>query len=242
MRKRISSSEKLDKIGIKLIETASLREAELDKIISKPLLFDSIAAEIKKEKNRRQRKSSFVKLFDASRLNWQKIGLSSGIIGILAISFTGLFIYYQKDSAMILISENENSFKNVEFLDPSENQKNQPASFEKTSQSQILKVATNNRRISAKKEHKQSANSKQKITPPRKQIKAIDEEVFYPLMFAGNFNDGDSRHIIRVELTRDALAGLGINFPLEDENERIETDLLVGSDGQPQAYRFANNF
>lgn len=82
---------------------------------------------------------------------------------------------------------------------------------------------------------------KKKVLPPPRLKSVEDENVFQPLIFAGNFNEQDSREIVRVELSRDGLAALGVNLPAANEDEKFKTDLLIGSDGLPQAFRFVKN-
>jgi hypothetical protein len=64
---------------------------------------------------------------------------------------------------------------------------------------------------------------------------------FYALAFAGNPGEnGEELQIVRAELSRSSLFALGVNLPIENESEKIKTDLLVGADGVARAIRFVN--
>jgi hypothetical protein len=62
---------------------------------------------------------------------------------------------------------------------------------------------------------------------------------FYALTYAGNLGEtGEDWQIIRTEISRSSLFALGVNLSIENESEKLKTDLLVGSDGIPRAIRF----
>jgi len=58
---------------------------------------------------------------------------------------------------------------------------------------------------------------------------------FYALTYDNDL-DSDVR-LIRAELPRSALVAMGLNLHLENGNEKVQTDLLVGADGVPRAIR-----
>jgi len=47
----------------------------------------------------------------------------------------------------------------------------------------------------------------------------------------------DETTVVRVQMQRGALSALGLTVNEEHANDVVEVDLLVGADGQPQAYR-----
>jgi len=47
----------------------------------------------------------------------------------------------------------------------------------------------------------------------------------------------DETSVVRVQMQRGSLSALGLSVSEEHANDVVEVDLLVGSDGQPQAYR-----
>lgn len=58
---------------------------------------------------------------------------------------------------------------------------------------------------------------------------------FYALTYDNDL-DADVR-LIRAELPRSALIAMGLNLHLENGNDKVQTDLLVGADGVPRAIR-----
>ena len=64
---------------------------------------------------------------------------------------------------------------------------------------------------------------------------------FYALTAAGNPSEnGEELRVVRAELSRSSLFALGVNMPIENESEKIKTDLLVGADGVARAIRLVN--
>ena len=63
---------------------------------------------------------------------------------------------------------------------------------------------------------------------------------FFPLTYgrAPNFQEGGQ--LMRVELSRDAVARFGLPINMDRTNERVKADVLVGSDGLAQAIRFVH--
>ena len=157
----------------------------------------------------------------------------------------GLLIFKQTDFKEISIAENLNySAKNESPVSAEEiiSQRKPAVENVKTVVSNA-QTKNNEKRLIVKKELKRQIKPQKERSSPRKNSKPIDDgNAFYPLISAGNFIDGDSRRIVRVELTRDSFAALGVNLPIDDENEKVKTDLLVGSDGVPQAFRLVKNF
>jgi len=47
----------------------------------------------------------------------------------------------------------------------------------------------------------------------------------------------DETTVVRVQMQRGSLSALGLTVNEEHANDVVEVDLLVGADGQPQAYR-----
>jgi hypothetical protein len=73
----------------------------------------------------------------------------------------------------------------------------------------------------------------------KRQPESETEGEFYALAHAGNLGEaGEDLRIIRTELSRSSLFALGVNLPIENETEKIKTDLLVGADGVAKAIRF----
>jgi hypothetical protein len=61
---------------------------------------------------------------------------------------------------------------------------------------------------------------------------------FMPVGYASPMSLQDGGQVMRVELPRSALAGLGLPVNMDRVNERVKADVLVGPDGQARAIRF----
>jgi hypothetical protein len=70
---------------------------------------------------------------------------------------------------------------------------------------------------------------------------AISANEFLVFDYAQNLPPADSSQLMRVRMPRERLAPLGIPLPRETRNDNfVNADLLVGSDGVPRAIRVAN--
>jgi hypothetical protein len=47
----------------------------------------------------------------------------------------------------------------------------------------------------------------------------------------------DDTTVVRVQMERGSLGALGLSVNEEHANDVVQVDLLLGADGQPQAYR-----
>lgn len=60
---------------------------------------------------------------------------------------------------------------------------------------------------------------------------------FVPLPYGESFSDSDSAVVVRVSMTRSALASLGYPVAAGPESDVVRADLIVGEDGWPRAVR-----
>lgn len=97
--------------------------------------------------------------------------------------------------------------------------------------------------ISAKEKKEPAKNARPNGKVQARQLLKddADKEVegdFYALPFAGISEEpNEELQILRVDLPRSTLFALGLNLPLEGEDQKVKTDLLVGSDGVTRAIR-----
>jgi hypothetical protein len=63
---------------------------------------------------------------------------------------------------------------------------------------------------------------------------------FFPLTYGGPPNLQEGGQMLRVELSRDAVARFGLPVNMDRTGERVKADVLVGSDGLAQAIRFVH--
>jgi hypothetical protein len=76
------------------------------------------------------------------------------------------------------------------------------------------------------------------VRRPRKAANIEPDAVFFPISYAGEPEEASyGGRIIRVDLKRSSLFAMGVNLPLENDDEVVKADLLVGSDGVARAIR-----
>ena len=63
---------------------------------------------------------------------------------------------------------------------------------------------------------------------------------FFPLTYGSTPNLQEGGQLVRVELSRDAVARFGLPVNMDRTSERVKADVLVGADGLAQAIRFVH--
>ena len=240
MRNRNLQNEKLDRTGRRLLEVAAgrEREADIEKIILAPHLFDSVKARIKAQEEAKQRKG----FFRPPVWNWQSA--TAGLAVLLIVFIAGLaFVFSNRDSITTTVQRMD------EPKTETHNQETQPqpvASPENLPVPAKIKYPERKARPTEKVAAKTNAAKKTELTAPRKKnlekhktqpVENFAGE-FYALTSTGNLDDAAELKIVRTELSRASLFALGVNLPIENETEKFKTDLLIGSDGVARAIRF----
>lgn len=245
MKKCGLQNERLDEIGRKLLKSRKLQNEEVEKIVSKPQLFNSVMSQIKTEQLRRERKIFFGQWFIFQNWHWQKTALSFGILAAFLVTAMSFGVF--KNSApseglltgKVITPEIQMPTLSTENLSSPQIDKVMPES------QNTIDFGAKHRKVTQKiriKNHNPKLRKSSQKTNLRKPLpqSTIDEGEFFPLIFAGNPTDEDNTQIIRADLSRATLFALGVNLSLENENETIKTDILFGSDGLPKAIRLVN--
>ena len=230
-------NKRLDQFGRKLLETARVRDEEIEKIVAVPQLFDSVKAEIKAaEHSRRKPKRFFGDWVTLSFWNRQR---SAGALAILTVLAGGaaVIIFKTQDSPQpaeqTIKSETQTQITQVENPPP-------PSEIKET-KIPAVKNRVSAEQIAFKPGMSKSPNRVRKpdsVKASRSNKKQL-QEIFYSLGFAGNWEAKDEDlQIVRAELSRAELFALGVNLPVENESAKIKTDLLVSADGVARAIRF----
>ncbi|HLL99653.1 MAG TPA: hypothetical protein VK400_01245 [Pyrinomonadaceae bacterium] len=249
MKKRDLQNEKLNRLRRALLAATRAPDEELEKIVAAPKLFDGVTARIKAERQReRQLKINF-----AARQNpfaWNRQKTSAALIVLLFFSFgaaLGLNFLTKDDSSptlaeQIIVPQIQFPDAPVEILKSVEAFAASPA-IVKTKDSE-----RKNRAVFRKADFKNESDALPKRAARRMNPAAVKRQTenepegeFYALASAGNSpagEAGEDLRIIRAELSRSSLFALGVNLPIENESEKIKTDLLVGADGVAKAIRF----
>ena len=247
MNRRNLQNKELDRIGRKLLDAAKARREEIEQIADSPMLFDSIKARIEIERRSRNLKSASGSWANLQIWNWQNASamvLFLLIAGVISLVVLGKFVQRQqieKAAAPDTKSQFE-QIKTQPLQMPPQIPEESPV-FVKTKNPEIKSQKITEQKVFIKNATKlqkpavRKPNQQQKLQP--KQIESGGE--FYALAFTGNpVETGEELQIVRAELSRSSLFALGVNLPIENETEKIKTDLLVGTDGVARAIRLVN--
>jgi hypothetical protein len=72
-------------------------------------------------------------------------------------------------------------------------------------------------------------------------VKIESDGEFYPVAYSGDIDEAAAGgRVIRVDMNRSSLFALGVNLPLENDEETVKADLIVGRDGVTRAIRLVN--
>jgi len=240
MNRQDLQNKRLDEIGRELLETARVSNDELDRIAASPKLFDAVKAGIKAERRERQSKRFFGNRQSLLVWNRQKTFAALAVLTLFAL---GLFVFSKRDSSPAL-AEKTNlpqiklPIAPVKISPPIVNPE-APPEFVETKNS-----VPKNRAIFRKAVFKNENAALPKQKPRRKNLLKSPPPIepegeFYALAHTGIASEtGENLRIVRAELSRSSLFALGVNLPIENESEKIKTDLLVGADGVAKAIRF----
>lgn len=243
MKKRVIKKEATDEIGVNLLKAARMTNAEIENIVNKPQLFDSIAAKINHEKAIRSDKKSRKRF--APNFNFFVTGASVAAIFLVIAAI----IFYNRPNNFIesQLAQIEPNAKPQTAKSPGEQTFSPPAETKPIVKNAERTTKNVQRNIASKRQNR-SAKTSQISTNVRKTAPAsaaspvenvyADEGKFYALPFADDSTD-DITQIVRAGLSRAELSALGIELPLAaaDDDEEILTDLIYGSNGNPKAFR-----
>jgi hypothetical protein len=237
MNRQDLQNKKLDEIGRRLLETARVPDAELDRIAASPKLFDAVKAAVKAEQRERRSKTFFGEWRSLLVWNRQKTFASLAVLTLFAL---GSYVLTKQDSSPILARQIDPPQINLPVapavIPPVENSEATPQIVETKNFERKKRV------IFQKAVFKNETAALPRQKPPRKnsvkpQIEPEGE--FYALTHTGIAGEtGENLRVVRAELSRSSLFALGVNLPIENESEKIKTDLLVGADGIAKAIRF----
>lgn len=234
MNKRKLQNENLDRIGRKLLERAKTSDVEIEKIVSSPKLFESVNAKIRAGQiesdnySTRDRKNVFV-------WNWQRISMMASVSILVLTAVVGAFVFFGSDFF--------NKPDNQTFVPQIETEKIMQADFPsaKPTAQQVGNFSHYAEQVDLKTQQTRTRKPVRKsktVKNPEKVQKEIANK-FYALTFAGKpLENGEEFRIVRAELSRSSLFALGVNLSIENESEKVKTDLLIGSDGIARAIRF----
>ncbi|MGI8556045.1 MAG: hypothetical protein ACR2LT_06790 [Pyrinomonadaceae bacterium] len=243
MKNRNTQNKRLDDIERKTLNAAILPNEEIEKIVRKPQLFNSVMARIEDEKLRGEQKRDSVNRKIFPIWSEHKIGYSFAVLIILSLAAGILFIRKTPNSAPDLISEKVDTVKlsPAKTVNSSASPDGNLLTTEKTTNYKFNKIFAAKKSIKKENVKIQKSPERKNLTKPLSPpVTIADEKVFYPLTFPTDpAVENGERQIVRTELSRAALFALGVNVAAGgDENRKYKTDLIIGADGVTQAIRF----
>lgn len=221
MQNRDLNDRQLDRIAKMVVQSASVRENEIENIVRNPALFDKVRARVNA---RPPRPSAAFVVLGFIRRNAAAV---SGVllISIAAISFGLLRMKTPATDSVPVVAatpeKNPSTYTTFHEPDTVVEPKSGPSTQRPRPQ-----------RISVERA------STPRISPQKASPSVDHGDDFYAVSYAGDRNEMErGGRIIRVDMPRSALFAMGVNIPLENDAEVVKADLLVGNDGVTRAIR-----
>ena len=221
MQKPVFDKKTLDAAGQKLVKSQAVPTAEIDRVVGDPFLLARVKARIADAENARQKRSPAIFLHPKT--------LALTATGCLALLISA-FVYLQSRPAKVeqdvAVSPEPTVTRPIDT----------PATV--TSFPEPEKAGVDRKPVAQKavvrKPVVRKTNAKRPKTTP-------DEDQFYAVAGVSTDSHGGGR-IIRIEMSRSSLFALGVNLPLENDDQRpIKADLLIGRDGSTRAIRLVED-
>ena len=241
MKRKNLQNEELDLIGVELLKTTRLGNEEIERVIAKPQIFSGVKARIRIEQNERDSKKLFANRGNSPVWNSRKNFGAAGVLAIFVIGAVGLILLNKvsRQNELVYAPEIQTQSAPIDERKDARVYATQPEpATAKSSAIKPREITT--KRIDFKKENVKPQKPVRKTNFIKKQKPSEFEpkREFYALAYAENpIPNGESLRIVRAELSRSSLFALGVNLPIENESEKIKTDLLVDSDGVARAIR-----
>jgi hypothetical protein len=229
MNKRKLTNEELDRIGRASLRAAAVSCDEIENIVSSPMLFNSIKSRIEAERPENEKTGWFAQF---SLLTWNRAAAAFAVAAIF-LGGTVVILVFAKRNRNIASPEQV-----ARQEQPIQAEKDQPVYAQ--SAPEVSNPAGNVTHASYKKEtppRAQKADIRRAAARNRETPVFEAEGDFYPVAGTpgGMPQDG---HVVRAEIPRSSLVAMGVvDLPIEGSNEKIKTDLLVGSDGVVRGIR-----
>jgi hypothetical protein len=228
MNKRKLTNEELDRIGRASLRAAAVSRDEIENIVSSPVLFNSIKYRIEAERPGNERIGWFAQF---SLLTRNRAATAFAIAAIFLAGTVAILVFAKRN-------RNMSPPEQVALQDqPIKAEKDQPVY---TPPAPGISGPSGNVTAAS---YKKEPVRVQKVIVHRTAARKTESPVFeaegdfYPVAGTpgGMPQDG---HVVRAEIPRSSLVAMGVvDLPIEGGNEKIKTDLLVGSDGVVRGIR-----
>lgn len=230
-------NENLEQMGRSLFKTTRPRTEAVEKIVSQPHLLASVKERIKADQQAvGQQHLTSPQRSNSWLWNWRT---AAGALSLLTLG------------SALLVFQKEDSRQTAERIIPNEFQTSTAEAVEppKIEEKGLINSAVKRKTDTGKVTHKPNITNKPDRIPKTKVPKTVKSpqkpgsEIFYSLTTGGNLEySGEDLRVVRTELSKSDLLALGINLPLENEEVRLKTILLIGEDGVARAFRFVGTF
>lgn len=224
MRKNILDKQTLDTISIKLVNSEAGRKPDVDAIVSKPFLFASVKARIAAGDPTAPPTSAGFWFGSFVRSHMAALAASAMLL-MLAV---GAFSLLKTGRGVIAVDQVQIPPVREDVARPVF-----PPQGIETGKLSAGRALNDEFRVENAIAYKSSASKR--VRKPRVEIEP--EGDFYPVGYTGDPNETAGGHVIRVEIKRSSLFALGVNLPLENDDEVLTAELLVGRDGVTRAVR-----
>jgi hypothetical protein len=228
MNKRKLTNEELDRIGRASLRAAAVSRDEIENIVSSPMLFNSIKNRIEAERPENKRIGWFAQF---SLLTWNRAAAAFAIAAIFLAGTVAILVFAKRNRNMSLPEQIAKQDR------PVQPENDRPALVYEPPAREAPGPAANVTAASYKKEPVRKAPARRAAIRNREAPVFEAEGDFYPVAGTpgGMPQDG---HVVRAEIPRSSLVAMGVvDLPIEGSNEKIRTDLLVGSDGVVRGIR-----
>lgn len=231
MNKRKLTNEELDGVGRDLVRAAAVSRDEIENIVLSPMLFSSIKRRIETERPWQEKTGPFEYWRRLSLLSWNRA----------AAAAAAAVIFLAATVAILVLAKRNQNISNGEQIAGVERQGgpavNPPAPDRAPPAPEVPEPVRNTAAVSYKKEPVRAQKTVTHRAAKQMPVPVFEAEGdFYPVAGTpgGMPQDG---HIVRAEIPRSSFFAMGVDLPIEGGNEKIKTDLLVGSDGVVRGIR-----
>ena len=221
--------EKIRQLERRLLKANRVGAEELREIVAAPQLLEKINARIKLALETEEEAARL----KASVWSFPKIGFAFGAVAAIVLALAVGFVFFPAAD----FSARQLTEKVVAPAIDEPTEFNGQPDIEESGENEIAAVRKTGFKSKRWKSERRArvVNSTRRARPANPE----PEEAFYPLAFAENIEEAkESGQVIRVELSRSSLLALGVKPPSDDENLRVKTDLLIGTDGVARGIRF----
>lgn len=234
--KRKIDNKTLDLVARRLCSPPPLAgREEIEKIVANPDLFSGVMRKVAEAEKRPRGGVSIL-------TPWKAVS-AVGSFAVVALAIVWGVRYQQPPSytAGTAKPEKKISTKSPDIADPGAALAGFPPqpNSEKPSAVRAAKDSFRIEKAAARTATDPEPEMQSRRPRPRRESVPMDE--FHPVSYTGDpLETASGGHIVRVEMKRSALFALGVAVPLENDDDLVKADLLIGRDGVTRAVRLVD--